>query len=416
MRAEGDLGPQERLAAAHAARSVLRELRRIDLALRLASEAAGMKQKSIAAHDRSLLRYLALRVAIEGEDAKRSLTELALPGPRRPRAIDGATLARIAAHLPAVDFLPVPPDPVAALAQRRSVPDFLARLFVEDLGLERADSLLAALNQPHRLDLRANRLLATRDEVASALAADGASVAPCALARDGLTAADRAGLFGRAHDRGLFEVQDEGSQLIAELCGAAPGETVVDFCAGSGGKSLALAAAVGTSGRVFACDADARRLSELPARARRARAAAIVEAAGAEPPESLAGKADAVLVDAPCSGLGSLRREPDLRWRLSEARIGELPALQLEILRRAARFVRPGGRLVYATCSPLRLEDEKVVESFLALEPGFALAPLASTLDEQVARQIDEGGFMRVWPDRHGGGAFFAALLIRSQA
>jgi 16S rRNA (cytosine967-C5)-methyltransferase len=414
LRAESDLGPQERRAAALASRAILRELRRIDLALRIACSQAGIKLKSISEPDRSLLRYLALRFSVEGEPAQRPLTELKLPGPRRPRAIDDASLARIAAALPRAEALPVPPDPVAAMALRRSVPDFLARRLADEVGQERADSVLAALNQPARLDLRANRLRATREEVAAELLSEGVETAPCALAPYGLVAADRSGLFGRTHARGLFEMQDEGSQLIAALCGLREGELAIDLCAGAGGKTLALAAEVGRSGRVVACDADLRRLSELGPRARRAGAAGIIQVAGAAPGEELVGKADAVLVDAPCSGVGSLRREPDLRWRLNEAQLRELPARQLEILRGAARFVRPGGRLVYATCSFLRAEDEEVVSAFLARERGFSAAPLTSALPEPIARAVDEGGFMRVWPDRHGGGGFFAALLQRA--
>jgi 16S rRNA (cytosine967-C5)-methyltransferase len=389
------------------------ELRRIDLALSLAAEAAGIKLRSVTAPDRSLLRYLALRVSVEGEPAARALGELRLPGPRRPRAIDDRVLARVAAALPPVANLPVPEEPIAALALRRSVPDFLARRLADERGIERADAVLAALNLPARLDLRANRLLIGRERLIERLRAEGAEVGPCAIAPDGLVAADRAHLFGRAHAEGLFEVQDEGSQLIALLCGAGAGETAIDLCAGSGGKTLALAAAVGRSGKVVACDPVAHRLAELPARARRARAKGIVEVAGAAPPEELAGVADVVLVDAPCSGIGSLRREVDLRWRTSERELAAYPARQLEILRGAARFVKPGGRLVYATCSPFRAEDEEVVEAFLAAEAGFRLAPPRATLPVEMAEAVDEEGFMRVWPDRHGGGAFFAALLVR---
>ncbi|HEY3447818.1 MAG TPA: RsmB/NOP family class I SAM-dependent RNA methyltransferase [Myxococcales bacterium] len=416
LRAEEKLGPQERRAAALAARGVVRELRRLDLAIARAGAAAGLELKKLPVPDRNLLRYLAFRVSVEGEGAARPLQELALPGPRRPRSIGDDVLAKVAQKLEPVDALPAPPDPLGALAHRRSVPDFLARRLAAQFGLGRADAVLAALNRPARLDLRANRLLATREEVAAALKEDGVEVAPLPFAPDGLLAADRAGLFGTAFQKGLFELQDEGSQLIALLCAARPGERAIDFCAGSGGKTLALAAAVGPTGRVVACDAVPGRLAELPARARRAKAGKIVRVAGPRPEDELAGKADVVLVDAPCSGVGSLRREPDLRWRLNEATLDGYPARQAAILEDAAKFVRPGGgRLVYATCSPFREEDEAVVEGFLAAHPEFSARDAATVLPEG-AREVAEAGMLRVAPDRHGGGAFFAALLVCSQA
>ncbi len=412
LRADRDLGPKERRAAARAARAALRELRRIDAALGAALPAAGLKWRDLIPGDRSLLRYLALRVAVEGEPPARVLHELALPGPRRPRAIADAHLAAVAAALPHVDALPLPADPVRAVAQRRSVPDFLAAQLAEQEGIDRADAILAALSAEPRLDLRANRLLATREEVARRLEKAGVDVRPAPLAPDGLVAADRTGLFGGVHAAGLFEVQDEGSQILSLLCGAQPGETAIDFCAGSGGKSLALAAAVGRTGRVIACDAVEKRLAELPRRAQRAKAGGIVEVAGPEPAPGT--EADVVLVDAPCSGIGGLRREPDLRWRLRPEKLAELPALQLSILLRAATFVRPGGRLVYATCSPLRTEDEAVVDAFLAEASAFRLGDPAAVLGEGLAgRLVTAGGHVRLWPDLHDTGAFYAALLVR---
>ncbi len=411
---EGGLGPQERRAAAQAARGVLRELRPIDRALAVAAEETGLGLAAMLPEDRSLFRYLALRVSAQGESPARPLEELALPGPRRPRAVSDAALARAAEALPRLADLPQPPDPVRALAQRRSVPDFLARTLCDELGLARADRILAALNEPARFDLRANRLKTGREALAARLVADGVALSACALSPDGLIAEDRAHLFGRAHAEGLFEVQDEGSQLIALATGASAGELAVDFCAGSGGKALALAALVGPGGRVVACDPAAHRLADVRQRARRAGAARIVETQGASPPEALAGRADAVLVDAPCSGVGSLRREVDLRWRLSEAELEAFPRRQLDILKAAARFVRPGGRLVYATCSPFRAEGEAVVRRFVEEDPDFAPGNLAAVLPPSARPALEASGALRTWPERDGGGAFFAALLARA--
>ncbi len=182
--------------------------------------------------------------------------------------------------------------------------------------------------------------------------------------------------------------------------------------AGSGGKALALSAHVGRSGRVVACDANLKRLSELPARARPAGAGRIIEVAAA-PPGSLEARADAVLVDAPCSGIGSLRREVDLRWRLAENDLDRFPERQLAILAEASRLVRPGGRLVYATCSPLRAEGEAVVERFLKGAPAFAPGDLRRGLPACAHPALESDWALRTWPERDGGGAFFAALLVR---
>ena len=407
------LGPAERRAAAALARGTTRELRRVDLCLVRAFDALGQKG-TVTAEDRSLLRAVAFLVAVEGEAPAEVLPAFRLPGPRRPRAIDDALLGKLAAALPRADELPAPGEPARAVAQRRSVPDHLVHALAADRSLEEVDALLAALNRDARLDLRANRLLATRDEVLGKLVAAGVAARPAALAPDGIVADDRKGVFGKLHDEGLFEVQDEGSQLLAALCAARPGETAVDLCAGSGGKSLALAAEVGPTGKVVACDAVPRRLAELPRRARRARAARIVEVAGAAPPPSLEGKADVVLVDAPCSGIGGLRREPDLRWRLDPKELAALPAKQLAILAGAARWVRPGGRLVYGTCSPLRAEDDAVVESFLSKDPRFTLGDAAAALPASARPAVDARGLLRVAPERFDTGAYFGALLVRS--
>lgn len=409
----GKMGPRERRAAASAARGVLRELRRIDLALESGLCAAGLSVRALLPEDRSLARYLALRISVEEEPAPEVLKELARPGPPRSRALDGAALARIAAALPLARELPRPADPISALALRHSVPDFLASRLSLELGAERADRVLEALNRPARLDLRANLLRTTREALAERLAARGVATAPCALSPEGLVAADRSRLFGGGpHADGQFEAQDEGSQLIALTALALPGELAVDYCAGSGGKALALAAHVGRSGRVVACDANLRRLSELPARARHAGAGRIIEVAAALP-GSLEARADAVLVDAPCSGIGSLRREVDLRWRLAENDLDRFPERQLAILAEASRLVRPGGRLVYATCSPLRAEGEAVVERFLKGAPAFAPGDLRRGLPACAHPALESDWALRTWPERDGGGAFFAALLVR---
>jgi 16S rRNA (cytosine967-C5)-methyltransferase len=221
--------------------------------------------------------------------------------------------------------------------------------------------------------------------------------------------------------RGLVEVQDEGSQLIAALVGARRGETVVDFCAGAGGKTLALAADMRGSGRLYAFDTVARRLDVLQARAR---AAGIDQVQimtlvheGDPRLQRLAGKVDRVLVDAPCSGSGTVRRHPELLWRTAAADWSELAATQLRILRAAAALVRPGGRLVYATCSLFAQENEAVAAAFDAACAGtFEPLPAQDLLAEsRVANPaaLVAGPYLRLWPHRHRCDGFFAAAWQR---
>jgi 16S rRNA (cytosine967-C5)-methyltransferase len=246
-------------------------------------------------------------------------------------------------------------------------------------------------------------------------------VEPTRWSRHALTFTGRTNVFAlKAFKAGLFEVQDEGSQLIAEACGARPGHTVVDACAGAGGKSLALAAEMHNRGKLIACDRDGRRLDELRQRARRGgvhnwEARAVPEGATGEARiDDLRGKADVVLVDAPCSGLGALRRNPDARWRMDQAEVDSFPPRQREILRRYAALVRPGGRLVYATCSINRRENEDVRASFLAEHPEFDPVQPADLLGaERVAELGARPEDVQLVPHRHGTDGFYIAAMQR---
>jgi 16S rRNA (cytosine967-C5)-methyltransferase len=293
--------------------------------------------------------------------------------------------------------LPPPVPPPTDLATRHSLPDWLSAILVREVGDEAA--LLAdALSLPGPIFLRVNRARTSRAALAVCLAAEGVETRPTLLAPDGLEVLSPHPnlLVLPAYREGLLEVQDEGSQLVGEAVGALPGETVLDLCAGAGGKTLQLSAAVGPSGTVHACDPDEARLSRL--RTRAGRSGAVVTVHGPEAPGGLL--ADRVLVDAPCSELGTLRRGPDLRFRIDPVSFAALPALQLSILERAARHVRPGGRLVYATCTLRREENEEVAGAF---EEG---APEFTRSDPD----------LRLWPHRHGTDGFFAAAWERSRA
>ena len=270
------------------------------------------------------------------------------------------------------------------------------------------------LTNPAALTLRANRLRTTRDALQATLAADGIETTPTAFAPDGLHVISGNPL-ARPQD-GAFVVQDEASQLIALTVDARPGQLVLDLCAAPGGKTTALAADMADRGLVLACDVRDRRLRLLQDTVRASGASNIrlthVDARAAVPFRH--GAFDRVLVDAPCSGLGTLRRDPDIKWRRRE---DDLPALvdrQQELIARAAATVKPGGRLVYATCSSEPEENENVIDRFLATHPGFEQHDLRAELDDRVTELVDQRGCLHTSPV-HGLEAFFAAALTRTE-
>lgn len=306
---------------------------------------------------------------------------------------------------------------------RHNLPDWLAGPLREQVGEEGFWPLVNALNEPAPLDLRVNVLKARRDEVHAELVAGGVEVAPTPHSPWGLRVPGKPALARiPAFVRGDIEVQDEGSQLLALMTGAARGEMVVDFCAGAGGKTLALGAMMRNTGRLYAFDTSGHRLDALKPRLARSGLSNVYPAQIAherdERVKRLAGKIDRVLVDAPCSGLGTLRRNPDLKWRQSRTSVEELVVKQLAILQSAARLLRPGGRLVYATCSLLRAENEEIVEAFEAAAAGrpFARLGAAEALGPSVPAEsgVDDGGALRLWPHRHHTDGFFAMAWVRA--
>jgi 16S rRNA (cytosine967-C5)-methyltransferase len=274
-----------------------------------------------------------------------------------------------------------------------SFPDWIAATLLRDLG-DDAAAFAKAVAHPGPICLRANPLRASRERVADALRPEGIETVLAPRARDGLVVTSpRPNLLAtRAFRDGWFEVQDEGSQLVAEMVGARPGETVLDVCAGAGGKTLALAAHLRNEGRLVAWDTDVERLSRLRQRAQRAGARIEVLA---EAPERTA--CAAVLVDAPCSELGTLRRGPDVRWLLREEDARAFPAQQLDILERALGNVRPGGRLVYATCTVRREENEGVARAFERAHPRLHRDSMLTLFPH---RDATDGFFAVRWTNR----------------
>ena len=301
---------------------------------------------------------------------------------------------------------------------RHNLPDWLAGPLKDTLGDE-FWPLVDAMAESAALDLRVNMLKAKREDVQRTLTEAGFSVAPTPFSPWGLRLQGKPVLHKLdVFTQGWVEVQDEGSQLLALLTDAKRGEMVVDFCAGAGGKTLALGAAMRNTGRLYAFDVSGHRLDALKPRLARSGLSNVHPAQIAHERDDrikrLAGKIDRVLVDAPCSGLGTLRRNPDLKWRQSPKAVAELQDKQTAILASAARLLKPGGRLVYATCSLLTAENEAVAEAFTAAQAGsFEVLPaeqaLAAARVEPTAALV-QGPYLRLWPHRHQTDGFFAAV------
>ena len=305
---------------------------------------------------------------------------------------------------------------------RHNLPEWLVQPLKDQLG-EEFWPLVNSLNLGAGLDLRVNTFKSKRADVQKMLAASGIKAVPTPYSPWGLRIAGKPAL--NKHEgfvRGEFEVQDEGSQLLAMLLDAKRGEMVVDFCAGAGGKTLAIGAAMRSTGRLYAFDTSAGRLDSFKPRMARSGLSNVHPAAIAHERDDrvkrLAGKIDRVLVDAPCTGLGTLRRNPDLKWRQTLQSVAEMTVKQAAILQSAARLVKTGGRLVYATCSVLPQENEAIAEAFAAANPDFAPLSAAEILTElkvENAPVLCSGGeaghlYLRLWPHRHATDGFFAAI------
>jgi 16S rRNA (cytosine967-C5)-methyltransferase len=302
---------------------------------------------------------------------------------------------------------------------RSNLPSWVYSRLVERFGEDETLQLAQTLNTPAPLDLRVNSIKTNREQVIAELAAapiiaEPTPYAPLALRILKKPALQNLPLF----KTGAIEVQDEGSQVLAQLVGAKRGEMVVDFCAGAGGKTLALGAFMRNTGRLYAFDISDKRLAKLKPRLARSGLSNVHPVLIAHENDAkikrLAGKIDRVLVDAPCSGLGTLRRNPDVKWRVRPESINELNAKQLSILQGAARLVKSGGRLVYATCSILDEENENIVTQFLAANDAFSLVPMKEVLEEQRIA-LEMGDYLKLMPHRHQTDGFFAAVLERKK-
>lgn len=398
FRRERWIGSHERRFISETLYGLVRHLRTIDFAIALGSRRT--------ASPRDLDRLLAL---------------LVLDGTLDPaEAARGSSSLDWARCKTAPEVIAKERDPVTRLALTASLPDWLARRLLDDWGQE-AHELALALNQRAPMTVRANTLIGDRQALAAELAREHLTTTPGRWCDTALIVESRTNLFATsAFSHGAFEAQDEGSQLLAELaCPPQARPLVIDLCAGAGGKTLAIAARLGNRGRIISSDVDGKKLEELRRRARRAKvsvAQAVTIDDGEWPPQLAAslGKADVVLVDAPCSGIGALRRNPETRWRLTEKDVKSLAGTQRQLLERAATLCAPGGRIVYATCTLLRSENQDVVAAAVASQPRLSTVPLSQVLG---ARAEHLGGdVFTVTPHQHGTDGFFAQILTAAPA
>jgi len=388
---------------------------RLQAAIEIVDEVIAAARRGGAAADTLIAAYFRAR-RYAGSKDRRAVRDLVYAAIRRVgempdsgrAALIGLAEAQpdLAALFDGGSHAPAPIDPEEAVAPRGVAPAWLT----EKLGRQLDGGELEALLGRAPLDLRANRLKTRREAMLAALpGSEPGRWSPDALRLPEGTQVERLPEW----ESGMIEVQDEGSQLIVDACAARPGMTIVDLCAGAGGKTLALAAAMDGQGRLVACDVDRARLARLAPRAARAGATFVEtrlldggrEAAALA---DLAGQADTVLVDAPCSGTGTWRRNPEARWRLTPDRLARLCAMQAHVLALAAPLVRPGGRLVYAVCSLLEEEGPAQVAAFIAAQAGW------DSLPEPIAAGRVVGPGRLLTPAADGTDGFFVAVLVRS--
>jgi 16S rRNA (cytosine967-C5)-methyltransferase len=303
---------------------------------------------------------------------------------------------------------------------RADLPDWVVERLRKQMGDEDLYALARGLQQPAPLDLRVNTMKAPREAVLDRFAYDEIEAAPTRHSPNGVRLKEKPAL--NRHPMfldGAVEVQDEGSQILGLLVEPRRGEMVVDFCAGAGGKTLQMGAAMNSTGRLYAFDVSDKRLANLAPRLKRSGLSNVYPQRIANENDAkvkrLRGKIDRVLVDAPCTGLGTLRRNPDLKSRQSAAGLAELIAKQKAILASAASLVKPGGRLVYGTCSLLVEENEDIVQEFLAANPEFQVVPAADVLKRQGITLAGTGQYLRLYPHVHDTDGFFAAVMERKK-
>ncbi len=308
--------------------------------------------------------------------------------------------------------LQLPQEPIQRLGILHSFPDWIIQMWIEQLGREETEQLCQWLNQSPTIDLRINSLKVTREDVEAAMSAAGVEVQRVPHLPQALRLIGGAGAIGQLPGfmEGWWTVQDSSAQLVSYLLDPQIGDVVIDACAAPGGKTTHIAELIRDEGKIFACDKTASRLKKLTENAQRLQLHSIQICTGDSRnfPEFI-NIANAVLLDAPCSGLGTLHRRPDIRWRSTPANIDELSTLQSELLAQAATWVKPGGTLVYATCTLHPQENEKVIQAFLSHHSHWQIEPPAP--NSPLEAFSTPAGWIKVWPHRHQMDGFFMVRL-----
>ncbi len=334
-----------------------------------------------------------------------------------PETVQAYALPLLPPEISALTTLATSDFGLQNLGLRFSFPDWLVEKLQEQIGESETEKLLEAMNQPPPLTIRVNTLKTTQEKCLHELRKRGHDAAPTPLSPDGIHLKKRVNLFGLDLFRnGWFELQDEGSQIISLLVDPKPNWRMADVCAGGGGKTLHLAALMKNRGEIFAFDVVPERLENLRKRTKRC-GIHNVRCQLLQPdeiPANLLGQMDAILIDAPCSGTGVLRRNPDAKWKITPEMVREMAAKQKQISNHYAPLLKPGGRLVYATCSVLMEENEEVVQDFLSQNADFRPNP-STILQRYHLAHLMQGCFLHLFPHQFGTDGFFAAVLERQR-
>jgi len=405
------LGSHDRRFIAETLYGTLRHLTKCET---LAVKALGELWSGLSAQDCRLWTVTAYLIGVDHQSIPASALE--------PRTQSADVRMRAAAILAALSkpVPDLPAEPVQRISAEYSFPEWMVARFVNEFGIVETEQLCGVLNTPASLSLRVNTLKTGIEDCQEALKAEGIETARTSVSPTGLKVPRRRNLFQlESFRKGFFEVQDEGSQMLPMFIDPKPTAKVLDACAGAGGKSLQLAALMKNRGEIYASDINAVRLEQLRKRSRRAGAFNIrplLTEDLLESAQDFKGFFDIVFIDAPCTGLGTLRRNPGMKWSVSEQSVAELAMKQGEILTIHAPFVKTGGMLFYATCSVLKEENEEVVGKFLDQHQDFALLNAAEYSRKTGLERFIQKGYFRLWPHRDDTDGFFCAVLTRRQA
>lgn len=414
VRARRYLGSNDRRFIADAVFGIVRHRKRLEAILDHSLKQ--LNWLAPASEAPSLWLYVAYATCLHNQPPKDILAEVSsLWGTKHA----GLELERILALLSEHSNLGFLPElPAVRIATEHSFPTWMVEQWIRRLGEEETRRLCTAMNEMAQVAIRINTTKTTVEECLAALEAEGVPSRSSSVSPFGAVLEKRVDVHAlKAFREGLFEVQDEGSQILSLLVQPRPDQLIVDACAGAGGKTLHLSALMENRGRIVAFDVEKRRLENLEKRCRRANALNIqrvlVGGKNGREEEEYAGSADAVLIDAPCSGSGTIRRNPGAKWTITERSVKECQLRQLSIVARYSRLLKPGGRLIYATCSILEEENENVIQEFLDRHSSFRVESVRGVLEAWNLHHLTESDYLHLYPHRHGTDGYFAAVLIR---